>query len=245
MTVRNGYWAKYLELLGSINQSARTQFLNYFVSVDYQSPAGRQAVIDFAFALVTKYGEASAEAACQLYDAIAEATGVSVPPAVPAATATIGETAKAINGTIAASTNADYISGTVERLVKQASADTIYQNAIRDGAECAWIPVGDTCAFCIMLASNGWKKASKRTLKGNHASHVHSNCDCNFAVRFASDTQYDGYDPNIYLERYDSAEGDTWHDKLNSMRREQYQLNGDEIRKQKRIAYAVRNQNQV
>lgn len=229
MTVSNGYWKTYLDLLAAINKSARTQFLNYFISVDYQTAEGRQAVIDYAYALVSKYGDASTEVACQLYDAIAEATGVSVPPAVPAALPTISETAKAVNGTIAHSGNADYISGTVERLVKQAGADTIVQNAIRDHAECAWIPSGDTCAFCIMLASNGWQMASKKSVNGGHVKHIHANCNCNFAVRFTHDTKYDGYDPSIYLDKYDSADGDNWHEKLKFMRREQNRLSQDDI----------------
>ena len=76
----------------------------------------------------------------------------------------------------------------VSRLVKPAGADTTLKNAIRDGAEFAWIPHGDTCAFCLMLASRGWQKAGKRTLKNGHAEHIHANCDCEYAVRFNAST---------------------------------------------------------
>ena len=40
-----------------------------------------EALIRYAHALVTKYGEGSAELACQMYDAAAEASGVTLPPA--------------------------------------------------------------------------------------------------------------------------------------------------------------------
>ena len=65
----------------------------------------------------------------------------------------------------------------VSRMVKQAGADTTQKNAIRDGAEWAWVPHGDACPFCRMLASNGWQIASKNLLKKGHAQHIHANAD--------------------------------------------------------------------
>lgn len=50
----------------------------------------------------------------------------------------------------------------VSRLVKRAGADTTLKNAQRDGAEFAWVPHGDSCAFCLTLASRGWQRASQR-----------------------------------------------------------------------------------
>ena len=94
--------------------------------------------------------------------------------------------------------------GGVSRLVKQAGADTTLKNAIRDGAEWAWVPHGDTCPFCITLASNGWQPASKKALKGDHAQHIHAHCDCEYAIRFDSSTTVAGYDPDkgYYLLLY-------------------------------------------
>ena len=172
------------------------------------------ALIAYANALVTKYGEGSAELACQMYDALAEASKVNLPAAEPAATAEYGE---------------------VARLVKRAGADTTLHNAIRDGAEWAWVPHGDTCPFCIMLASNGWQKASAKLLKGGHASHIHANCDCEFAVRFDGSTTVAGYDPEKYLRQYRAADGD-----INKLRRVNYAKNRERINAQKRAAYAAR-----
>ena len=114
------------------------------------------------------------------------------------------------------------------------------QNAIRDGAEWAWIPVGDTCAFCLMLASNGWQRASKAALAGGHAEHIHANCDCTYAVRFDRKSGVQGYDPDKYKKMYDEADGSNWHQKLNSMRRDIYDENAEEINEQKRDAYEKR-----
>lgn len=128
--------------------------------------------------------------------------------------------------------------GGVSRLVKQAGADTTPKNAIRDGAEWAWVPHGDTCPFCITLASNGWQRASKKALKGDHAQHIHAHCDCEYVIRFDSSTTVAGYDPDKYLEQYYAYGGD-----INAMRRAQYAKNKDFINAQKRAAYALRQKN--
>ena len=93
----------------------------------------------------------------------------------------------------------------------------------------------DTCPFCLMLASRGWRRAGKKTLQGGHARHIHANCDCEYAVRFDSNTNVAGYDPEKYLAQYNAANGD-----INAMRRAQYAQNKDKINAQKRAAYAER-----
>jgi hypothetical protein len=174
-----------------------------------------------------------------MYDAVAAASGVTLEPAVPAATAEIGEVAKTVVGTTKIG-NEEIISSAIGRLVKQAGVDTTMKNALRDGAEWAWVPHGDTCSFCIMLASNGWQRASRQALKNGHAEHIHANCDCTYAIRFNSRTNVAGYDPDKYYEMYSNAEGNTWEEKLNSMRREAYAENSEEINAQKRSAYEKR-----
>lgn len=194
------------------------------------------ALIAYAAALVTKYGEGSAELACQMYDALAEAANAGVPAAEPAAPADYGEVARMVNAT--KNQNPANLPNGVSRLVKRAGADTTLKNAVRDGAEWAWVPHGDTCPFCITLASNGWQKASSKVLKGGHAEHIHANCDCEFAIRFDHSTTLAGYDPEKYLKQYRDAGGD-----INKMRRIDYAARKDAINAQKRAAYAVRKVN--
>jgi hypothetical protein len=145
----------------------------------------------------------------------------------------------AINGTVKLG-NIEIVSGAVERLVKMNGADTVLQNAKRDGAEWAWIPNGDTCMFCIALASRGWQEASRAILQGGHAEHIHAHCDCTFAIRHDSSTNVRGYDPERYRGMYDNADGRNSKDKINAMRREAYAENKEIINAQKRSAYAKR-----
>ena len=169
-----------------------------------------------------------------MYDALAEAEGMLLPAAEPAATASYGEVARMVHAT--KDQNPANLPNGVSRLVKRAGADTSLRNAARDGAEWAWVPHGDTCPFCITLASNGWQKASDKVLKGGHAQHIHANCDCEFAIRFDHRTTVAGYDPEKYLAQYNAAGGD-----INAMRRIDYAARKDAINAQKRSAYAVKN----
>ena len=178
--------------------------------------------IDYAFAVVTEYGEASAALAAEMYDLTAEFEGVILPSAEMADLANYGDVAKSVRGTIKTSQNFEEIAGAATRWVKMAAADTTLHNALRDGAQFAWIPQGDTCAFCLTLASRGWQYASRQAIKGGHAEHIHSNCDCQYAIRFNDRTRISGYDPDEYLSMYRNAEGRTPQERINSMRRMAY-----------------------
>ena len=197
-------------------------------------------LIEYAYALATKYGEAAAALACQMYDQTAEAAKAGVPRAEPANTATFEEAAKAINGTLKKSSLPSSLGSSTGRLVKQAASDTTLKNARRDNAEFAWIPSGDGCPFCQVIASKGWRRASKETAAGSHADHIHPNCQCEFAIRFSKDDGVSGYDPQVYKDNYDSAEGTTSKEKLRSMARENYAENKDAINARKREEYAQR-----
>ena len=225
-----GIVTSYHARLSKLNEKAGQQMAEYVAA---HGTEDGPALIAYAHALVTKYGEGSAELACQMYDALAEASKANLPAAEPAATAEYGEVARMVNAT--KRQNPANLPNGVRRLVKRAGADTTLHNAIRDGAEWAWVPHGDTCPFCMMLASNGWQKASAKLLKGGHAEHIHANCDCEFAVRFDGSTNVAGYAPEKYLRQYRAAGSD-----VNAMRRIDYAAHRERINAQKRAAYAAR-----
>ena len=240
MTITKKSWSKYIAALRRINDKA-TESMMYYIQ-EYgmpQTPDDLSEFIYTAFNLSTKYGEAAAALACEMYDAAAIASGVALAAAEPAPTATYAEVAKAINGTLKTG-NAEIVSASVGRMVKMAGVDTTMKNALRDGAEWAWIPVGDTCAFCITLASRGWQRASKKAIKGGHAEHIHANCDCTYAIRFDRSTTVEGYTPDRYLRMYEGADGSTPNERINAMRRDAYAQNRELINEQKRSAYAKR-----
>ena len=218
--------------LARLNQRAGQLMADYIAA---HGTGDTDALIAYAHALVTKYGEGSAELACQMYDALAAAAKAGVPAAEPAQTAAYSEVARMVQAT---KQSLPQMQRGVSRLVKRAGADTTLKNALRDGAEWAWVPQGDTCPFCLTLASRGWQKASQAAIKGGHAEHIHANCDCEYAIRFDGHSTVAGYDPEKYLRQYRAAGSD-----VNALRRVNYAANRERINAQKRAAYALRQKN--
>lgn len=219
--------------MAQINQKAADLVKEYLDMNGLKDPDG---LVRYTHAVVAKYGDASSELACEMYDLTAEFEHANVPPAEPAPTATYQETAKAVYGSLKQSPTGAKVPGVAQRLTKQAAADTSMQNAIRDGAYWSWVPYGsETCAFCITLASQGYVKASKKVLSGNHATHIHANCKCEFVITFGNST-ISGFDPDKYYDMYASHGGD-----IKSLRNDLDAQNRDKINAQKRDAYARRN----
>ena len=237
MRITKEEWTNYINGLELVSQKAKELTQRYIENHDVDTDEGRRALIDFCYGISIKYGEAAAEFACQMYDAISALEGAGVEPAEPASTATYQDVAKAVNGTIKNLLRAEIVAGAISRLVKLAGQDTTINNAIRDGALFAWIPVGDTCPYCLGIAAEGWKRATNKALKGGHAEHIHSNCNCAYSIKHESDTEYDFYRPEAYQALFEHADGDTPEEKLNSVRRMAYQVNKDRINAQKRSNY--------
>lgn len=233
MQISANDWQKYVSKLSAINTKAGELLQTY---IDKHGLNDIESVITYAHALVTKYGEAGSELACQMYDALAEAQGAYVNPAEPATIANRHEVA----GAILKTHGTGNMIPAIERLVKTAASDTMLKNAKRDNAEWAWVSHGDTCAFCMHLSSLGWMPASKAILRGEHAEHIHANCDCEFAIRFDGKSNVEGYDPHKFKLIYDSADGKTSLDKLNAIRRQMYPLIKEERNAKRRELYGAR-----
>lgn len=192
MRITTQAWETYIRRLAQLNEKAAQLMAEYLAA---HGIADTEALTDYAAALVQKYGEGSAELACQMYDAMAALQNARVSPAEPAAPASRREVARMVQAT---RESPPQMQRGVSRLVKRAGADTTLKNAQRDGAEFAWVPHGDSCAFCLTLASRGWQRASQAAIKGGHAEHIHASCDCEYAVRFDGRTSVAGYDPEAY-----------------------------------------------
>ena len=228
MKITEKAWVEYITKMSQISQKAADLMQSW---VQKNGLENDKALLDYAYALSQHYGQAIGALACRMYEATAAAQGTMIPTAEVAELPEYGEVAKAVKGTQKKSPN--NIPGTIARLVKQVGADTTLKNAERDGAQFAWVPHGDTCAFCITLASRGWQYMSKSALRNGHAEHIHAHCDCEYAVRFDGESTVNGYDPDKYLEEYYDSNGD-----INKMRRKRYAQNKDAINARKRELYA-------
>lgn len=263
-------WKAYISKLRKLNDEAAQKIVLY---VRQNGFANTDALIRYCYSVVEKYGTGSAALSAAMYDATALMQGAAVPAAEMASIASYGDVAKTVHGVLKTSSNVDELAGAVARWVKKAGCDTTLQNAVRDshsntmyssgrrkygkkantGAQFAWIPSGDTCAFCLALAANGWQYQTRQGA-AMHAEHIHSNCDCTYAVRFGDNGGIEGYDPDEITAQInadlkaqgmaadvdDYSHGAFNKDVLNAMRRQNYAENKEEINAQKRDAYEKR-----
>lgn len=231
MQITSTEWLDYVTRLSQINQKA-SDLLNEYIQL--HGTEDMYPIIEYAYSLVNRYGGASSELACQMYDQLAKLQNANVLGAIPADLPEMSDVARAINGT------KDKLNGPADaigRLVKKSASDTMLQNAKRDGAEYAWINHGDSCVYCKYLSSFGWLHANLNN--GNrYLGHIHNNCDCEFAIRFDVKSTVEGYNPEKFREEIENAEGDTIEEKLNSMRRKKYDEIKDNRNARRRALYA-------
>lgn len=232
--IKRSAWEEFASLMSKCSDKAAEE-MRAWLSVN--GWGNMEAAIEYMYGLIEKYGEAAASLACEMYDATAALNGANVPPAEPAAPPPVEKVRAAVNAaTEEAPATVPSIAG---RYVKQRGADTTLQNAQRDGAKWAWVPNGDTCAFCLALASRGWQRQSKEAAKA-HAEHIHNHCNCNYAVSFDG-SGVEGYDPTIYERMYyetpngEKREGKP-NEKIKAIRKEIYATN-DRLREQKHEYY--------
>ena len=246
-TISQAEWKLYLKRLSRISEKAVEEFQSYVAANLGWGNIPRKKLIDAAYAISTKYGEASAALSATAYDAVSVAQGAMVEAAVPALPASYKQVAKTVNGILKNTESEEVLAQSVGLLAKAAGQKTTIQNAMRDGAEIAYIPQGDTCAYCLALASEGWSKASTKDLDlDGEPAHLHANCDCTYGIRFNGSLKYAGYDPQKYYDMYHDPPGlregekPTAKNRINAMRREFYAENKDKINEQKRDAYEKR-----
>jgi len=231
-------YKNFTQALKKINDTAGSAMEQYIANYGLDDV---DSLVRYGYGVSSVYGNASASLAAIMYDEIVAMENKVFPAAELAENPEFGEVAQAIQGTLKQSVNIKEVSGAVSRLVKRTGQDTLIKNGMRDGAEFAWVPIGDTCPLCKTIASRGWQPISKKALKKGHAEHIHANCDCSYMIRHDSNFNVAGYNPDKYLEEYENAEGKTASEKINSMRRMQYAKRKDVINAQKRAAYAARN----
>ena len=241
MTISDAAYRRYVDRLTEIDRRVAADFTEYVEKNGGVEALEIQPAIDYAYYLVSKYGLAAATWAAEMYDAVAELSGASVDPAELADTATYDDVSKTVNGVLKRSSDLALLAGAVSRLAKLPGQDTMLNNAIRDQAYVAWIAFGDTCAFCLALSAEGWHRASNVDKKDGHAKHIHGNCDCSYAVKFDETSRYLGYNPDKYKRILFNANLDgeeaTEKNRINALRRENYQKNREKILEQKRDAY--------
>lgn len=240
MNVTEKEYKRFIAKLSAIDKKVAADVQEFIADSGGYESAELDALIEFAYQLVSDYGNAAAVWAGEMYDAIAELSSADVDPAELADTASYDDVEKTVRGVYKVSSDPALMASAISRLAKLAGQDTMLNNAIRDRAFVAWIAFGDTCAFCLSLSAEGWHRASKADQKDGHAKHIHGNCDCSYAVKFDEESSYAGYNPDKYKRILYKADLDgeepTEKNRINALRRENYAKNREKILEQKKDA---------
>lgn len=156
----------------------------WWTTVEHLSPSEIKAAAEEVVPLIAQaYGEVSATAAADFYeasraDSVARGRfSASLAPngAARQAAGQVGwGSAPLFDGD--AVTSLSRLSSVVDAAALQSGRDTVIFNSNRDPSSPRWarVPVGKTCAFCIMVASRGAVYRSAETA----GREFHAKCDC-------------------------------------------------------------------
>ena len=214
---------EYARRVQSVSQEARDMFIIATQNIDFDDwTTAAEELRTVITQIVDYYGLASSELGAQWYEYCHElGTGRGY-------TAIVGETSrysvrsdvnavldKMFDGAIDEHRALELLKGVVTDQVQKQARDTILSNlndeyleAKRLGSDTfaaqlgyARVPVGDTCAFCIMLASRGFVYASERSASQTRLGNkYHPNCNCT-VVPFTQAHTIPGYEG--LLEKYE------------------------------------------
>lgn len=234
----------YQELMKRINSRAAenvARWLRVNAAVFAQDPELATRMLNaYMTELVANYGAAECAAIDEYLSELCQAAGtVYEPQQMPSPKPTYGDVEHAVNTYVTPTRqDLDGLRDAAQAIATMGIRRVANRHAVRsataNGMQFAWKPIGDTCAFCITLASRGWQD----THREEYARHVHPNCDCVMIFRRPGE-RVDGYDPSSYLEEYENAPGETSQDRINAMRRQRYADGyGETARRQHRERYA-------
>lgn len=98
-------------------------------------------------------------------------------------------------------TNVDTAQQLVADMIHSVTRLTTQRNMRLDPTSPRWarVPSGETCAFCLMLASRGFAYTSEKT--AGREMQYHSDCDCRIVPSWGKQT-LKGYDPEGLYARY-------------------------------------------
>lgn len=187
----------------------------WFATVRDLSPSAAKAEAQKYLPLLAEaYGEVSGVAAADFYEAAradSAATGrfaatIARNTAAKVAFGQVGwATAPLFEGDPAAALAR--MSNVADAASLQVGRDTVIQNSVRDKSSPRWarIPVGKTCAFCVMLGSRGAVYRSADTA----GRDFHAACDCQPVPSWDRGNDLPpSYDEGHYFGLYDRARAD-------------------------------------
>lgn len=213
--------------VNAISADAQAKVARVLESLDWSDIAScRDAAIEAVCMAMAEYGAAAAQASADMYDSARSACVGAPMGAVAEAGLSTEATAAAVRAFVNEINDGNreaFDRKVLERVdweTKRAAANSMRSNGSRDPLRPRFARVpsgGETCRFCIMLASRGPVYTSKD--RAGASEHFHPGCDCRIVPfwdavqtggsRAFSPTAVEGYDPDALYDEYVGFMGDT------------------------------------
>lgn len=204
-------YTEYYRSVKACSQAAQRDFMKIWALLDFEDlETSKMLLLDLLPGMVAKYGDAAAEAAAEMYEAVCLAeTGKATTAELAKASEKKVRNSVYYASSLMAKGEHDRAFGVLRAAldyhVKRPARKTVENNARRDGARWARVPQGaETCEFCVMLASRGFVYHTEETAGSGHG--YHTDCDCLPVPSFNADTVVPDYDPDYYFQLYQQME---------------------------------------
>ena len=202
-----------IQSFGNVSNQLQSAALDEFAEYLYEGIT-QEEIIDVAVSVAQKYSMLGAELGAQWYDLCSELAGLDVEPAelstsnletLDSRAAAFAETVD--KGALQAAFNS-FLQNEINNSIRITGNANLWRDYERGKAPGKWarVPVGDTCAWCLMLASQGAWYLSEESALGQSSDHYHDGCDCK-AVYHADAESIAGYTKlDEYKHMYYDAE---------------------------------------
>lgn len=183
--------------------------------IDTPDEVKREAMLESMYGLVSDYGDAAAVESLGWYLSLrAESVGLDdgFQPALPDQMPedVVNASTRWALGELMRGEDLDKalksLNGVLDRLVKKLGRESIVHAADSDPKKPRWarVPHGQTCAWCLMLASRGWVYLDAQS--AGAARQWHADCDCQIVPAWGKKTpKIAGYDPDALYAQYEAA----------------------------------------
>ena len=172
---------EYMQIVSYVSALSERDLRRVWEALDKANmKAGYDTLLTALHDIVAAYGDVSATAAAEFYEAAREASGLGATKAAVATLPTDEQIEVMMRNALGplwedtprVAAAYSKLAGGTQRLTLKPGRDVIHQSVKRDKARYSIVPQGGTtCAFCLMLASRG-------AAYGSTQPHWHDNCDC-------------------------------------------------------------------
>lgn len=203
-----------IQSFGNVTAQLKEAAIDEFMEYVYDGMTIDE-IIDAATNVAMKYSYLGCELGAQWYDLCSELAGLDVEPAeLPEVddTKLAGRARAVVESVGDESLVSDafnyFLQNEIQKSIRMTGNANLWRDYERGKAGGRWarVPVGDTCAWCLMLASNGAWYLSEKSALGTSPDHYHDGCNC-IAVYHSDAESIAGYsDLDRYKSMYYEAE---------------------------------------